>query len=172
MQELVVSGDFAPESKEAMEYFAGFPLDVPPDDWEEPCPTWPRDPNRNQLLANTFAAMDDAKLDALVYPTWSNPPAPIDDAVAQYKGDNSQLLVPDAGLPAVTVPMGYWQDRLPVGLQFAGRPYSEGTLIELAYAYEQRTRHRRNKIDIVHGTGRLAGSGRLGPADERHRPAL
>ena len=79
----------------------------------------------------------------IVYPTWSNPPAPIDDAVAQYKGDNSQLLVPDAGLPAVTVPMGYWQDRLPVGLQFAGRPYSEGTLIELAYAYEQRTRHRR-----------------------------
>ena len=126
-----------------MEWLAGFPLDVRPDDWEEPCPTWPNDPNRNQLLANTVAAMDAASLDALVYPTWSNPPAPIDDAVARYKGDNSQLLVPDAGLPAVTVPMGYWQDRLPVGLQFAGRPYSEGTLIELAYAYEQRTRHRR-----------------------------
>ena len=143
MKELVESGDYAPESKEAMEYFAGFPIDVRPDDWEEPCPTWPNDPNRNQLLANTVAAMDDANLDALVYPTWSNPPAPIDDAVAQYRGDNSQLLVPDAGLPAVTVPMGYWQARLPVGLQFAGRPYSEGTLIELAYAYEQRTRHRR-----------------------------
>lgn len=143
VNELLETGDFAPESGEAMEWFSGFPLDVRPDDWEEPCPTWPNDPNRNQLLANTVAAMDAANLDALVYPTWSNPPAPIDDAVAQYKGDNSQLLVPDAGLPAVTVPMGYWQDRLPAGLQFAGRPYSEGTLIELAYAYEQRTRHRR-----------------------------
>jgi amidase len=39
--------------------------------------------------------------------------------------------------------MGFWQDRLPTGLQFLGRPYSEGLLIELAYAYEQRTRHRR-----------------------------
>jgi Asp-tRNA(Asn)/Glu-tRNA(Gln) amidotransferase A subunit family amidase len=143
MKQLVDSGDFAPESEEAMEWFAGFPLDVPPDDWEEPCPTWPNDPKRNELLANTVAAMDAATLDALAYPSWSNPPAPIDAAVAQYKGDNSQLLVPDAGLPAVTVPMGFWQDRLPVGLQFAGRPYSEGTLIELAYGYEQRTRHRR-----------------------------
>jgi Asp-tRNA(Asn)/Glu-tRNA(Gln) amidotransferase A subunit family amidase len=39
--------------------------------------------------------------------------------------------------------MGYWQDRLPVGLQFVGRPFAEGTLIELAYAYEQATQHRR-----------------------------
>ena len=44
---------------------------------------------------------------------------------------------------AVTVPMGFWQDKLPAGLQFAGRPYAEGTLIELAYAYEQKTMHRR-----------------------------
>lgn len=143
VNEVFAAGDYAPESREAMEWFSGFPLDGPPDDWDEPCPTWPNDPNRNQLLANTIAAMDAAKVDALVYPTWSNPPAPIDDAVAEYKGDNSQLLVPDAGLPAVTVPMGYWQDRLPAGLQIAGRPYAEGVLIELAYGYERRTRHRR-----------------------------
>jgi Asp-tRNA(Asn)/Glu-tRNA(Gln) amidotransferase A subunit family amidase len=87
--------------------------------------------------------MDSARLDALVFPTWSNPPAHIDKAREEYKGDNSQWLVPDAGLPAVTVPMGYWQDRLPTGLQFVGRPYAEGTLIELAYAYEQKTKHRR-----------------------------
>ena len=109
----------------------------------EACPSWPHHPGRNQLLANTISAMDDADLDALIYPTWSNPPAHIDKAIEEYKGDNSQLLVPGAGLPAVTVPMGYWQDKLPAGLQFAGRPYSEGVLIELAYAYEQKTKHRR-----------------------------
>ena len=87
--------------------------------------------------------MDAEELDALIFPTWSNPPAPIDDAVEQYLGDNSQWLSPDAGLPAVTVPMGFWKDRLPAGLQFAGRPYAEGTLFEIAYAYEQQTRHRR-----------------------------
>jgi amidase len=87
--------------------------------------------------------MDAEKIDAFVFPTWSNPPARIDYADEEYKGDNNQLLAPDAGLPAVTVPMGFWQDRLPAGLQFVGRPYAEGILIELAYAYEQATMHRR-----------------------------
>ncbi len=137
------TGQYAPESKESFDYYAQEALDIKPDDWEEPCPTWPNDPKRNQLLANTIEAMDNAQLDALIYPTWSNPPAHIDKAEEEYKGDNSQWLVPDAGLPAVTVPMGYWQDKLPAGLQFAGRPYSEGVLIELAYAYEQKTKHRR-----------------------------
>jgi amidase len=87
--------------------------------------------------------MDAENIDAFVFPTWSNPPARIDHADEEYKGDNNQLLAPDAGLPAVTVPMGFWQDRLPAGLQFVGRPYAEGILIELAYAYEQATMHRR-----------------------------
>ncbi len=143
VNKVLETGEYAPESKQAFDYFSEAPLDTKPDDWAEPCPTWPDHPLRNQLLANTLEAMQNANLDALIYPTWSNPPAHIDRAVEDYKGDNSQLLVPDAGLPAVTVPMGFWQDRLPAGLQFAGRPYSEGVLIELAYAYEQKTGHRR-----------------------------
>jgi len=146
VNKVLETGEYAPESKEDFDYYAQYPLDIKPDDWEEPCPTWPNHPRRNQLLANTIAAMDDARLDALIYPTWSNPPAHIDKAKEEYKGDNSQWLVPDAGLPAVTVPMGYWRDKLPAGLQFAGRPYSEGVLIELAYAYEQKTRHRRPPV--------------------------
>ncbi len=137
------TGEYAPESKDDFDFYAQYPLDIRPDDWEEPCPTWPNDQVRNQLLATTVEAMDNARLDALIYPTWSNPPAHIDAAVEEYKGDNSQWLVPDAGLPAVTVPMGFWRDKLPAGLQFVGRPYAEGTLIELAYAYEQKTEHRR-----------------------------
>ena len=143
VNKVLETGEYAPESKEDFDYYAQYPLDIKPDDWDEPCPTWPNDPIRNQLLANTIEAMDHARLDALIYPTWSNPPAHIDAAVEEYKGDNSQWLVPDAGLPAVTVPMGYWRDKLPAGLHFVGRPYSEGVLIELAYAYEQKTKHRR-----------------------------
>jgi Asp-tRNA(Asn)/Glu-tRNA(Gln) amidotransferase A subunit family amidase len=146
VNKVLEAGEYAPESKEDFDYYAQYPLDIKPDDWEEPCPTWPNHPIRNQLLANTIEAMDDARLDALIYPTWSNPPAHIDNAVEEYKGDNSQWLVPDAGLPAVTVPMGYWQDMLPAGLQIVGRPYSEGILIELAYAYEQKTKHRRPPV--------------------------
>lgn len=143
VMEVIETGQFAPESLEALEYYAEFPADVEPADWEEPCLSWPHNPLRNRLLANAINAMDEARLDALVYPTWSNPPAHIDRAVEEYKGDNSQFLVPSAGLPAVTVPMGFWRGKLPAGLQFAGRPYSEGVLIEIAYAYEQQTQHRK-----------------------------
>jgi Asp-tRNA(Asn)/Glu-tRNA(Gln) amidotransferase A subunit family amidase len=39
--------------------------------------------------------------------------------------------------------MGYTRRILPAGLTFFGRPWDEATLIKLAYAYEQATRHRR-----------------------------
>lgn len=137
------TGEYAPETESGLEYFSTFPMDVAPDDREISCPTWPNDAKRNELLANAIAAMDGSDVDALIFPTWSNPPANIDRANEDYKGDNNQLLAPDAGLPAVTVPMGFWQNRLPAGLQILGRPYSEGLLIELAYAYEQKTKHRK-----------------------------
>ena len=43
---------------------------------------------------------------------------------------------------AMTVPSGFDSDNLPVGITFFGRPYSEPTLLKLAYSYEQATRHR------------------------------
>jgi amidase len=143
VNDVLETGEIADETRAAFGFYAQYPLDIRPDDWEEPCPTWPNHPLRNQLLANTLEAMDTAAVDALIFPTWSNPPAHIDRANEEYRGDNNQLLAPDAGLPAVTVPMGFWQDRLPAGLQIVGRPYAEGILIELAYAFEQKTKHRR-----------------------------
>lgn len=137
------SSEFAIESKGALEFFSQFPLEIAPDERQEPCLVWPNHPLRNQLLENTIRAMDAANLDALIYPTWSNPPAHIDNANEEYLGDNSQLLVPAAGLPAVTIPMGFWQNRLPAGIQVVGRPYAEGVLIEIAYGYEQLTEHRK-----------------------------
>lgn len=81
-------------------------------------------------------------LDALVYPTWSNPPRLIGDLVSPH-GDNNQNLAPPSGFPAITVPMGWVRNgTLPVGLQFLGDAWSEPRLIALAYAYEQATLHR------------------------------
>ena len=86
--------------------------------------------------------MDDAGVDALVYPTWNNRPRLIGDLNTPH-GDNNQLFAPSTGFSAMTVPMGYVEDRLPAGLQLFGRPWSEATLIRLAHAYEQATRHHR-----------------------------
>jgi amidase len=87
-------------------------------------------------------AMDDATLDALVYPTWAFPPRMIGDLNTPH-GNNSPRLSPPTGFPAITVPMGFVRDTLPVGLQVLGRAWSEPTLIKIVYAYEQATRHRR-----------------------------
>jgi amidase len=86
--------------------------------------------------------MEEARLDALVYPTWNNPPRLIGDLNTPH-GNNSPLLSPPTGFPALTVPMGFVQGMLPAGLQLLGRSWSEPTLIKLAYAYEQATKHRR-----------------------------
>lgn len=98
---------------------------------------------RASLRSAVLKLMDENHLDALVYPTWSNPPRLIGDLNTPH-GDNNQLFAPSTGFPAITVPMGYTRgNRLPAGLQLLGRAWSEATLIRLAYAYEQATMHRR-----------------------------
>ncbi len=86
--------------------------------------------------------MDDARLDALVYPTWNNPPRLIGDLSSPH-GNNSNRIAPHAGFPALTIPMGFTHGTLPAGLEILGRPWSEATLIRIAYGYEQATHHRR-----------------------------
>lgn len=118
------------------------PLDVPPGEWDPPCPDYLEHKGRMAFLAAVTDAMDSNQVDALIYPTWTNPPAHLDKAREEYHGDNSQLVAPATGMPAVTVPMGFSYGNLPAGLQILGRPYSEGTLFKLSYAYEQGTHHR------------------------------
>ncbi|MCU1238349.1 MAG: Amidase [Candidatus Solibacter sp.] len=86
------------------------------------------------------------KLDAFVYPTWSNVPRLIGD-LNTPAGDNSQFYSPTTGFPAINVPMGYSRGgTLPAGMTIYGRAWSEASLIKFAYAYEQATRHRRAPV--------------------------
>jgi Asp-tRNA(Asn)/Glu-tRNA(Gln) amidotransferase A subunit family amidase len=88
----------------------------------------------------TFDAL---RLDAAVYPTWSNVPRLIGDLNTPH-GDNSQFFSPTTGFPAIQVPMGYTRGgTLPAGITFFGRAWSEATLIRLAFAYERAAPHRR-----------------------------
>ena len=87
------------------------------------------------------ATMKKYKLDAIVAPTGG--PAWVTDLV---NGDHftgaSSTPAAVAGYPNINVPAGY-SHNLPVGISFFGRAYSEPTLIKIAYAYEQVTKHRR-----------------------------
>ena len=87
--------------------------------------------------------MDELKLTAFVYPTWSQVPRLISEPTRGGDGDNSQTFSPRSGFPAINVPMGFTRNNtLPIGMTIYGRAWDEATLIGLAYAFEQKTHHR------------------------------
>jgi amidase len=86
------------------------------------------------------AVMDQYQLDAILAPT-GNPPWPTDLVNGDHFTGSSSTPAAVAGYASVSVPAGY-VFGLPVGISFIGRAWSEGTLIKLAFAYEQATRLR------------------------------
>ena len=100
------------------------------------------EPRNIRLREAILKAMDDAGVDALVYPTWSNLPRLVGDLESPH-GDNSQKIPPHTGMPGVSVPMGFTYGCLPAGLQIVGRLFDEARLLGMAYGYEQLTSHRR-----------------------------
>jgi Asp-tRNA(Asn)/Glu-tRNA(Gln) amidotransferase A subunit family amidase len=111
-------------------------------DPEPACGDLYSEPRNIKLRETIVDEMNKHRLEAFVYPTWSNPPRLIGDTDSPA-GDNSQKIPPHTGLPGFTIPMGYTYGGLPSGLQIVGRLFSEPTLIEIAYGYEQATSHRR-----------------------------
>jgi len=85
--------------------------------------------------------MAENNLDAFIAPTGS--PAWKTDLI---NGDSytvsSSSPAAISGYPNITVPMGF-VEGLPVGISFFGRAWSEPVLLEIAYAYETGTKHRR-----------------------------
>lgn len=101
---------------------------------------------RETLLTNLLKTMADHRLDAIVHKAVEHQPTLIADGVnppfVDQKGAphiNTFLM----NVPSVVVPAGYTSDKLPAGITFLGRPYSDAKMIELAFAYEQATLHRR-----------------------------
>ncbi len=142
--EVLATGQYAEYVRERLEDFSEGELGGPPEEEDpERCLPYARHPARQAFKDAVVDAMDAADVEAIVYPTWTHPPAPLDRAREEYRGDNSQRVAPATGLPAATVPMGYSYGRYPAGLQILARPYDEGVIFRLAYAYEQGTGHRR-----------------------------
>ncbi|MEO7061569.1 MAG: amidase [Lapillicoccus sp.] len=82
------------------------------------------------------SVMTSHDLDAIVSTTL-NPPWTNDlvsgNHFATYSASPSCI----AGYPSISIPAGYAHGELPVGISLTGRPWSEGTLLKLAYAFEQ-----------------------------------
>ena len=84
-----------------------------------------------------------AGVDVIAMPTSPTPAFPLGertgDPVRMYLSDVFTVSANLAGLPAVTVPCGFAAGRLPVGLQFTGRPMDDSGVLRVADAYERAT---------------------------------
>lgn len=95
--------------------------------------------NRLTIRGLIIELMDRHQVDALVHPFKSlgAPPLGTGD-----RGPRDNPVSAITGLPAIVVPAGVDAQGLPVAIEFLGRPFSEPTLLRLAYAYEQASRRR------------------------------
>ena len=140
LEEVISKNLYRKENQGAMDWAMG--VSIKPAEQEPPCVYVDGDPRRKQFLMAVLKAMNTEKIDAIIYPTWSNPPRKLGDSESPH-GNNSPIIAPHTGQPAITVPMGYVNGNLPAGLQMLGRPFSEAKLLQYAYTYEQQTKHRK-----------------------------
>ena len=54
-----------------------------------------------------------------------------------------------AGIPGLSIPCGFVDGGLPVGLQILGAPFDEGTLLRIAAAYQQTTDHHQKRPPVA-----------------------
>jgi Asp-tRNA(Asn)/Glu-tRNA(Gln) amidotransferase A subunit family amidase len=101
---------------------------------------------RDELMIRFLKLMADNRLDAIVYKAVEHQPTFIEDGTGPPWVNTKGIPFLNTFLtfvPAIVVPAGFTTDNLPAGITFMAGPYKEGTLIKLAYAYEQATRYRK-----------------------------
>jgi Asp-tRNA(Asn)/Glu-tRNA(Gln) amidotransferase A subunit family amidase len=127
--------------------------------------------DRFHVQTTVLQCMQELDLDAMAYPTSNTPPEKLgspNERDARRRTSSSSL--GRQGFPAISVPAGFTTEvydrvvddaaakdaegnpgtrlvgptpaRLPVGIDFVGRPFDEPTLLKIASAYEAATHHR------------------------------
>jgi hypothetical protein len=96
--------------------------------------------------------MEEHRLDALVYPTMRRKPARIGEP---QPGSTCQLSAA-SGLPALSMPAGFTNDGLPIGLEMLGRAFDDARLLGLAYSLEQNRPARKPPFSTPALAGRAA----------------
>jgi aspartyl-tRNA(Asn)/glutamyl-tRNA(Gln) amidotransferase subunit A len=93
-----------------------------------------------RLIARDFAAAFQ-RCDAILGPTAPGTAFELGskagDPVQMYLGDIFTVVAPLAGLPALSIPCGFDERGLPVGLQLTGNYFDEARLIGLAHRFQQ-----------------------------------
>jgi len=99
---------------------------------------------RSELQQRVMKIMADDRLDAIVFPHQKRLVVPVGETQLERNGALGSV----TGFPSIVVPGGFSSQTptaalgVPVGIEFFGRPWSENVLLEIAYGYEQATKHR------------------------------
>ena len=93
------------------------------------------------LITKSFSEVMN-KVDLIAGPTWAKAPGKFGqyDKLSMAKTPNFTSPFNQTGMPAISVPCGFNREGLPIGLQLAGKPFHETTVLRVAYAYQQYAR--------------------------------
>jgi aspartyl-tRNA(Asn)/glutamyl-tRNA(Gln) amidotransferase subunit A len=82
------------------------------------------------------------RVDLIASPTMSNPPPEFKNIDVMTTARLPSFTGPynRTGMPAISVPCGFTSKGLPIGLQLAGKPFDEPTVLRAAYTFQQRVR--------------------------------
>ena len=69
------------------------------------------------------------------------------DPLSMYLSDIYTISANLAGIPAISIPCGFSNERLPIGLQLMAKPFAENMLLRIAYTYEQNTQWHKQRIN-------------------------
>jgi aspartyl-tRNA(Asn)/glutamyl-tRNA(Gln) amidotransferase subunit A len=78
-------------------------------------------------------------VDLLVLPTMADPPFRVEEGLTRNVSARNTSTFDAYGIPVISVPCGFTQAGLPIGMQIAGAHWAEPTVLALAHAYEQAT---------------------------------
>jgi aspartyl-tRNA(Asn)/glutamyl-tRNA(Gln) amidotransferase subunit A len=94
---------------------------------------------RVRTLARREFAEVMQKVDFLVTPTMTQPAPAFEgyDPASTVRGRSFTAPFNVTGLPAISVPCGFTESGLPIGMQIAGKPFDEPGVIQAAYTYQQ-----------------------------------
>lgn len=95
-----------------------------------------------KLINNDFSSVFE-NYDVVIGPTTPTPAFKVgektDDPLTMYTNDILTIPVNLAGIPGISVPCGFSEKGLPIGLQIIGKHFDEETIFRAAHAFEQAT---------------------------------
>lgn len=139
LEEVLASGKYHPGVEENM--LTAIKLDVGTPEYNE------KIIRQAEVRTQIMKIMADLELDAIIYPHQQQLVCKIGDGQKQRNG----VLCSVTGFPSIVVPAGFAPSPeapigVPVGMEIIGRPFSEPTLIEIAYSFEQLSQLRKPPV--------------------------